>query len=55
MVGHVVLMGKKGKAYRDLVRIPERKRPFGIIRRILEDIIKTDLQEVGLVVLSDSG
>ena len=44
--GHVVRMGERRGVYRVLVGKPERKRPLGRPRRIWEDNIKMDLQEV---------
>jgi hypothetical protein len=40
-------MGEARGVHRVLVRKPEGKRPFGRPRRIWEDNIKMDLQEVG--------
>jgi len=40
-------MEDRGGAYRDLVGRPEGRRQFERPRRICEDNIKTDLQEVG--------
>jgi hypothetical protein len=40
-------MGEKRGAYRILVGSPEGRRPLGRPRRIGEDNIKMDLQEVG--------
>jgi hypothetical protein len=40
-------MGQKRGIYRVLVGKPEGKRPLGRPRRIREDNIKMDLQEVG--------
>jgi hypothetical protein len=40
-------MGERRGAYRALVGKPEGRRPLGRPRRIWEDNIKTDLQEVG--------
>jgi hypothetical protein len=40
-------MGEGRDVYRVLVGKPEGKRPMGRPRRILEDNIKADLQEVG--------
>jgi hypothetical protein len=45
--GHVVRMGKRRGAYRDLVGKPEGRRPLGRPRRRWEDNIKMDLREVG--------
>jgi len=39
-------MGDRGGTYRDLVGRPEGRRPFERPRRIYEDNIKMDLQEV---------
>ena len=44
---HVARMGESKGVYRALVGNPERKRPLGRPRRIWEDYIKVDLQEVG--------
>jgi hypothetical protein len=46
-VGHVARMGKRRSVYRVMVGKPERKRPLGRHKRIWEDNIKMDLQEVG--------
>jgi hypothetical protein len=40
-------MGEDRSVYRVLVGKPEGKRPLGKPRRIWEDNIKMDLQEVG--------
>ena len=48
LVGHVVRMGVRRGAHRDLVEKPEGKRPLGRPRRRWEDTIKMDLQEVVL-------
>jgi hypothetical protein len=40
-------MGKRRGAYRVLVGKPDGKRPIGRPKRIWEDNIKMDLQEVG--------
>jgi hypothetical protein len=40
-------MGERRSVYRVLVGKTERKRPLGRPRRIWEDDIKIDLQEVG--------
>jgi len=40
-------MGERRGVYRVLVGKPEGKRPLGRPRRIWEDNIKVDLQEVG--------
>ena len=45
--GHVARMGEDRCVHRVLVGKPERKRPLGRPRRIWEDNIKMDLQEVG--------
>jgi hypothetical protein len=45
--GHVARMGEKRGVYRILVGRPEGRRPLGRPRRRWEDIIKTDLREVG--------
>jgi hypothetical protein len=44
---HVACMGKKRGAYGILVGRPEGRPPLGRPRRIWEDNIKMDLQEVG--------
>jgi hypothetical protein len=44
--GHVARMGETIGVYRVLVGKPEGKRPLGRPRRIWEDNIKMDLQEV---------
>ena len=44
---HVARMGERRSVYRMLVRKLERKRSLGRPRCGWEDIIKTDLQEVG--------
>jgi hypothetical protein len=41
--GHVARMRERRGAYRDLVRNPEGRRPFGRPRRRWEDNIKMDL------------
>ena len=46
-VGHVAHMGEGRGRYRVLVGKPEGKRPLRRPRRIWEDNIKMDLQEVG--------
>jgi hypothetical protein len=45
--GHVARMGEDRGVVRVLVGRPEGKRPLGRPRRIWEDNIKMDLQEVG--------
>jgi len=45
--GYVVRRGKRIGVYRVLVGQPEGKRPLGRPRRVWEDNIKMDLQEVG--------
>jgi hypothetical protein len=45
--GHVARNGEKGNAYRNLVRMPEEKRPLGRPRRRWVDNIKMDLREIG--------
>ena len=45
--GHVARMGERRGVYRILVGKPEGKRPLGRHRRIWEDNIKMDVQEVG--------
>jgi len=45
--GHVTCIGERKGVYRVLVGKPEVKRPLGRPRRIGEDNIKMDLQEVG--------
>ena len=44
--GHVARMGEGRDMHRVLVGKPEEKRPLGRSRRIWEDNIKMDLQEV---------
>jgi hypothetical protein len=46
--GHVARVGEGRGVHRVLVGKPEGKRPMGRPRRIWEDNIKTNLQEVGL-------
>jgi hypothetical protein len=46
-VGLVACMEERRGAYRVLVGIPEGNRPIGRSKRIREDNIKMDLQEVG--------
>ena len=46
-LGHVARMGERRGVYRVLVGKPEGKRSLGRPRRIWEDNIKMDLQEVG--------
>ena len=46
--GHVARMGEGRGVYRVLVGKPEGTRPLGRPRRRWEDIIRMDLQEVGL-------
>jgi hypothetical protein len=41
-------MGERRAAYRVLVGKPEERRPLGRPKRRWEDIIKTDLQDMGL-------
>jgi hypothetical protein len=43
---HVARMGERRAVYRVLVRNSEGKRPLGKPRRMWEDNIKTDLEEV---------
>ena len=45
--GHVARMGEGRSIYCVLVGKPEGRRPLGRPRRIWEDNIKMDLQEVG--------
>jgi len=45
--GHVACMGERRGVYRVLVGKPEEQRPLGRPRRVWEDNIKMDLQEVG--------
>jgi hypothetical protein len=45
--GHVARLGESRGVYRDVVGKPEEKRPLGRPRRIREDNIKMDRQEVG--------
>jgi len=45
--GHVARMGEDRGVHRVLVGKPEGKRPLGRPRRMWEDNIKMDLQEVG--------
>ena len=45
--GHVARMGNDRVVYRVLMEKPEGKRPVGRPRRIWEDNIKMDLQEIG--------
>jgi hypothetical protein len=40
-------MGEERNIYKDLVREPERKKPFGRPRRRREDNTKIDLKEIG--------
>jgi hypothetical protein len=47
MGGSCSAYGGRRDVYRVLVGKPEGKRPLGRSRRRREDIIKTDLQEVG--------
>jgi hypothetical protein len=44
--GHVARMGERRGVYRVLVGKPEGMKPLGRPRRIWEDNIKMDLQEV---------
>jgi hypothetical protein len=46
-VGHAARMGERKVVYRVLMGKPERKRQFQRPRRIWEDNIKKDLQEIG--------
>jgi len=46
-VGHVTRREERRGAYRVLVWKPEGKRPLGTPKRLWEDNIKMDLQEVG--------
>ena len=50
--GHVARLGEDRMVHRVLVGKPEGKRPLGRPRRRWEDNIKTDLQEVGGVVVT---
>jgi hypothetical protein len=43
---HAACMEERTGAYRDLVGKPEGKRKFGRLRRIWDDNIKIDLQEL---------
>jgi len=45
--GHVARIGERRGVYRVLVGKSEGKRPLGRPRRIWEDNIKMDLQDVG--------
>ena len=45
--GHVARMGERRGVYRVLVGKPEGKRPLGRPRRVWEDNIKMDHQEMG--------
>jgi hypothetical protein len=45
--GHVARMGEGRNVYRVLVGKPEGKGPLGRPRRRREDVIKTDLKEIG--------
>jgi hypothetical protein len=45
--GHVARIGERIIWYRVLAGKPEGKRPLGRPRRRCEDIIKTDIREVG--------
>ena len=45
--GHVARMEDRRGVYRDLVGKPEGKRSLGRTRRIWEDNIKKDLQDIG--------
>ena len=47
--GHVARMEQYRNAYRVLVGKPEGKRPLGRPRRRLEDNIKMDLRDVGVI------
>jgi hypothetical protein len=49
MAGHVVRTGERRGAYIVLVEKSEGKRPARGLRRRLEDNIKMDLREVGMV------
>jgi hypothetical protein len=44
--GHVASMGQKRGAYRVFAGKPEERKPLGRLRRIWEDNIKIDLQEI---------
>jgi len=44
--GHVACIGKRRRAYKDLVGKPQGKRPLGRTRHTWEDNIKIDIQEV---------
>ena len=46
-IASIVRMGERRGVYRVLVGKPEGKRPLGRPRRMWEDNIKMDLQEVG--------
>jgi hypothetical protein len=45
--GHVALFEEKRNAYSLLVENPEGKRQLGRLRRMWEDNIKMDLEEIG--------
>jgi len=53
--GHVARMGEKRGVYRVLVGKPEGRRPLGRPRRRWVDNIRTDLQEVGVVIWTELG
>jgi hypothetical protein len=44
---HVTCMGRKGHAYRILIRKPEGKRPLGRPRCRWEDNIRMDPRDIG--------
>jgi hypothetical protein len=46
--GHVASIGERRGVYKLLVVTPEGKKPLGRPRRMWEDNIKMNLQEVGL-------
>jgi len=51
-VGHVARIGEERGVYRVLVGKPEGRRPLGRPRRRGVNNIRTDLQEVGYLILS---
>ena len=48
LAGHVASIGERRGVYKLLVGTPEGKKPLGRPRRMWEDNIKMNLQEVGL-------
>jgi len=45
--GHVACMAETRYAYKDLVRIPDGKRPLGRHKYSWKDVIRMDFMEIG--------